>query len=56
LDYEVSDFGTEEAVSKGESAPFRADIVYGFNAVDTIRNNRTMIEELLARIEALEGK
>ena len=56
LDYEVSDFGTEEAISEENSAPFRADVVYGFNAVDTIRNNRTMIAELLARIEALEGK
>ena len=56
LDYKVSDFGTEEALFDGESAPLRADIVYGFNAVDTIRNNRTEIQALLARIEALEGK
>lgn len=56
LDYKVSDFGTEEALLDGESAPLRADIVYSFNAVDTIRNNRTEIQALLARIEALEGK
>lgn len=36
LDYQVSDFGTEEAVGEN-SAPLRADIVYQFNAVDKLR-------------------
>ena len=47
LDYEVCDFGTEEAVYDGNSAPFKADIVYGFNAVDTIRGNKIEIENLV---------
>ncbi len=56
LDYKVSDFGTEEALFDGNSAPLKADIVYGFNAVDTIRSNRLSIEDLLARVAALENK
>lgn len=36
LDFEVSDFGTEEA-RDGNMMPFCADIVYQFNAVDMIR-------------------
>ena len=36
LDFEVSDFGTEEA-REGNMMPFCADIVYQFNAVDMIR-------------------
>lgn len=56
LDYKVSDFGTEEALFDGNSAPLKADIVYGFNAVDTIRSNRLNIEDLLARVAALENK
>ena len=45
LDYKVWDFGTEEAISILPSAPFRADIVYGFNAVDTVRTNKLGIDE-----------
>ena len=56
LDYEVCDFGTEEAVCDGNSAPFKADIVYGFNAVDTIRNNRMEIKAFRERIQLLEEK
>lgn len=56
LDYKVSDFGTEATVTDVISAPMKMDVVYGFNAVDTIRNNRILIAELLSRIEALEGK
>lgn len=54
LDYEVCDFGTEKII--GNNVPVKADIVYGFNAVDTIRSNRLSIEDLLARVAALEGK
>ena len=46
LDYVVWDFGTEEIKSSELSAPLKADIVYGFNAVDTIRSNRNSIEEV----------
>ena len=49
LDYRVADFGTEEAISSQPSAPFRADIIYQFNAVD-------MIRELWAKVQALEAK
>lgn len=38
LAYKVSDFGTEELVATGLTAPIDADIVYGMNAVDTLRN------------------
>ena len=60
-DYLIWDFGTEEALSSVPSTPFRADIIYKFNAVDRIRNNTDRIyaaeEELTnvaERISALE--
>lgn len=56
LNYPVWDWGTERAVSAKPSAPFRADIVYGFNAVDTIRMNKSDIEALFKRVVALEAK
>ncbi len=56
LSYEVCDFGTEEAVYDGNSAPFKADIVYGFNAVDTIRGNKLAIESLKENIPGLDNK
>lgn len=49
FDYKVWDFGTEEALSSVISAPFSADIIYGFNAVDNIRT-------LLERVRVLESK
>lgn len=45
LDYLIWDFGTEEAIAIVPSAPFRADIIYQFNAVDRIRNNSDKIAE-----------
>lgn len=51
--YEIWDFGTEEAIASEASTPFRADIVYQFNAVDRIRNNSTKIAELEAKIQSL---
>ena len=39
LDYEVSDFGTEEVISSEPTTPMKADIIYQFNAVDRIRDN-----------------
>ena len=56
LNYKVSDFGTEATVTDVISAPMKMDVVYGFNAVDSIRNNRTTIESLLARVAELESK
>lgn len=56
MDYEVWDFGTEQMISEGFSTPIRADIVYGFNAVDRIRENTLNIEDLIKRIVQLETK
>lgn len=46
FNYYVEDFGTEEALLAEDSAPFSADIVYQFNAVDNIRQNRISIQKL----------
>lgn len=46
LDYKVADFGTEKMVAMNPSSPFRADIVYAFNAADRIRDNARNIERL----------
>ena len=54
LSYEAWDFGTEQALADAPTAPIKASIVYGFNARDTIRNNRNSIEELTRRITILE--
>lgn len=56
LNYAVWDWGTERAVSSKPSAPFRADTIYGFNAVDTIRMNKADIEKLLQRVAELEAR
>jgi hypothetical protein len=49
-DYRVADFGTEQAISSVPSAPFRADIIYQFNAVDMIRELWLKVQELEARL------
>lgn len=46
LDYKVDDFGTERMLSNTPSAPFKADIVYQFNAEGRIRDNSRNIEKL----------
>ena len=46
LDYKVADFGTEKMLHDLPSSPFRADIVYQFNAADRIRDNARNIERL----------
>ena len=46
FDYYVEDFGTEEALSSELSAPFYADIIYQFNAVDRIRQNSIHIDSI----------
>ena len=56
LDYEVWDFGTEEILSEQPSAPISADIIYQFNAVDTIRNNQIEIAELKAMIATMQAQ
>ena len=63
LDYKVWDFGTEEALSRDISAPFRADILYSFNAVDTIRNNyleiqnmKTQLGQMLNAVYAMQAQ
>ena len=55
--YEAYDFGTEEVLYNDENAvniPMKADIEYGFNAVDMIRNNFEEIRSLKERVTALE--
>lgn len=46
LDYKVDDFGTEKMLSDLPSSPFKADIVYQFNAEGRIRDNSRNIEKL----------
>lgn len=46
LDYKVDDFGTEKILSNAPSAPFKADIIYQFNAEGRIRDNSRNIEKL----------
>lgn len=53
LDYLIWDYGTEQAIVSVPSAPFRADIIYQFNAVDRIRNNSDRITELESQIASL---
>lgn len=49
-DYRVADFGTEQAQSSVPSAPFSADIIYQFNAVDMIRELWLKVQELEKRL------
>lgn len=53
LDYWVSDWGTEEALSDDISAIFHADIVYAFNAEGRIRDNERNIEVLEQRVSSI---
>ena len=47
LDYYCEDWGSEEAIpTSSASAPFRADIVYQFNAEGRIRDNSRNIDKL----------
>lgn len=46
FNYYVEDFGTEEVILTENSAPFNADIIYQFNAVDRIRQNDLNIDRL----------
>ena len=48
--YNVADFGTEQMLAELPSAPFSADIIYQFNAVDMIRENYNEIEKIKAAL------
>ena len=48
--YKVGDFGIEMILTDSSSTAFRGDIVYGFNAVDRIRDNSRNIEKLKKRL------
>ena len=52
--YNVADFGTEQAISSTPSAPFAADIIYQFNAVDMIRENYNEIQKLKEMLNVMQ--
>jgi hypothetical protein len=54
--YQVADFGTEQAISSVASAPFSADIIYQFNAVDMIREHELEIKELQRIVAELQSR
>ena len=56
FNYYVEDFGTEEALLADDSAPFNADIIYQFNAVDRIRQNDLNIDRLEDKVLALPSE
>lgn len=56
FNYYVEDFGTEEAILADDSAPFSADIIYQFNAVDRIRQNDLNIDRLEDKVLALPSE
>lgn len=55
-DYRVADFGTEQAQSSVPSAPFSADIIYQFNAVDMIRENYNEIQKLKEMLNVMQAQ
>ena len=54
--YNVADFGTEQAISNIPSAPFSADIIYQFNAVDMIREHELEITQLQTMIATMQAQ
>jgi hypothetical protein len=55
--YQVADFGTEMSQSNNvPSAPFSADIIYQFNAVDMIREHEIEINELQQVIATMQAQ
>jgi hypothetical protein len=54
--YNVADFGTEQSQSSVPSAPFSADIIYQFNAVDMIREHELEITELQKVIATMQAQ
>lgn len=56
LDYYCEDWGSEEAIpASSASAPFRADIVYQFNAEGRIRDNSRNIDKLEKIVRPLKN-
>ena len=55
IEYNVWDFGTEEAIQEVPSTLFKSSIKYGFNAVDTIRWNEIEIENLKDKIKNINN-
>lgn len=56
LSYKVGDFGVEKMLSSSFSAPFKADIVYQFNATDRVRENSMNISRLSKEYALLNSK
>lgn len=56
IDYEVSDFGTEEIITDEPTTPIVADIQYGFNAVDEIRNHRFEIKDIKKQLQTIDSE
>jgi hypothetical protein len=56
IDYEVSDFGTEEIIANEPTTPIIADIQYGFNAVDEIRNHRFEIKNIKKQLQTIDSE
>lgn len=56
LSYKVGDFGIEKMLSDSFSAPFKADIIYQFNATDRVRENSMNISKLSKKHNLLESE
>lgn len=52
LDYDCSDYGTEELISEVASAPLVADVVYSPNALSTLKQ----VPDILRKLAVLEAK
>lgn len=55
LSYKVGDFGIEKMLSDSFSTPFKADIIYKFNATDRVRENSMNIAKLSKKQILLES-
>ena len=53
LDYSVWNGGTEKAIAEGKSSALAADITYGFNAVGLIKQLRSLVESMAAKLANL---
>lgn len=59
ISYKVADFGTEEVLPIEpwvSTMPFKGTIEYGFNANDTVRNNKLDINKLYNKVTLLETR
>lgn len=56
FNYETWDFGTEQIISDGFSTSMNADIIYDFNAVDTIRGNNIDIADIKTTLPVMSEK